>query len=247
MNPAPPRRRPPARSGGPTLAARLGELAASGATPCFLAVDELHYGQNLAALLRLADAGQVHGLVLPPSRSHPGANRTVRRMAGAACDRVPIHREGLMSALTTLRRAGVLVVGAAEDGSALFDEVDYAGATAFVLGGEDKGVSSAVRKKCDVLVRLPMTGRVPSLNVAATAAVLVFERLRQQRAAAAPAALASEVAPPAPEVSAAGAPEVSAAGAPEVSAAGAPEVSAAGAPEAAPPAPAPEVPAGGDA
>lgn len=177
-----PRRRPPARSTGPTLVARLAELHESGETPCFLAVDELHYGQNLAALLRLADAGGVHGLVLPPSRSHPGPNRAVRRLAGEACDRIPLHREGLQSALTTLRRDGVLVVGAAEDGAAPFDGVDLTGPTAFVLGGEDKGLSPAVRKKCDVLVRLPMAGHVPSLNVAATAAVLVFERLRQRRA-----------------------------------------------------------------
>lgn len=178
----PPPRRPVINS-GPTLNERLDEVFEARDVPFFLAVDELHHGQNLATLLRVADAGGVHGIVLPPARSHPGPTRPVRQMAGAACDRVPLHREGLQSALTTLRRAGVLVVGAAEDGDKLFDELDYRYATAFVLGGEDKGLSPAVRKKCDVLVRLPMHGHVPSLNVAATASVLVFERMRQIRGA----------------------------------------------------------------
>lgn len=174
-----------ARSTGPTLAARLEEVWEAGETPFFLAVDELHHGQNLGTLLRVADAAGVHGIVLPPARSHPGPNRAVRQLAGAACDRIPLHREGLQSALSTLRRAGVLVVGAAEQATEDFDAVDYTLATAFVLGGEDKGLSDAVRRKCDVLVRLPMHGHVPSLNVAATASVLAFERLRQLRAEAA--------------------------------------------------------------
>lgn len=171
--------------GGQTLIDRVREVEASGETPCFLAVDELHYGQNVATLLRIADAGGLHGLILPPSRSHPGLTRPVRAQAGRAAGRVPLLREGLMSALSSLRRAGILVVGAHEHAEQTFDEVDASGATVFVLGGEDKGLTEAVRKKCDVLVRLPLRGHVPSLNVAATAAVLVFERLRRERVAAA--------------------------------------------------------------
>ena len=173
--------RRPANLGGPTLTARLREVQERGEAPCFLAVDELHYGQNVAALLRIADAGGVHGLILPPSRSHPGLTRPVRQLAGGAAGRVPILREGLMSALTNLRRAGVLVVGADEHAEQSYDDVDATGATVFVLGGEDKGVTDAVRRKCDMLVRLPLRGHVPSLNVAATAAVLVFERVRRMR------------------------------------------------------------------
>ena len=166
--------------GGPTLRARLDEVVAAGESPCFLAVDELHYGQNLASLLMTADAAGVHGIVLPPARSL-SVTSAVRRLAGLAADRVPLLREGLMSALTTLRRSGVLVVGASEHATETFDVVDYVSATVFVLGGEDKGLSPAVQKKCHVLVGLPMHGRVPSLNVAATGAVLAFERLRQIR------------------------------------------------------------------
>ncbi len=169
---------------GVSLAERLRELEEQGlADACFIAVDELHYGQNLATLLRIGAAAGVHGIILPPSRSHPGLTPAVERMAGDVAREVPIVRQGLMAALTNLRRAGYLVIGAWEHGPLPFDGVDYTGRVAFVLGGEDKGLTPAVQKKCDALVSLPMQGPVPSLNVAATASVLVLERLRQlQRA-----------------------------------------------------------------
>ena len=169
-----------ALSRGPTLAAWLSAVGSEGARAALLAVDELHYGQNLAALLRIADAGGVGGVVLPPARSHPGLTPAVRDLAGAAAVRVPLIRQGLFASLAQLRRAGYLIVGACEDAPKAFHEVDYTVApVAFVLGGEDKGLSSALRAKCEELVSLPMRGQVPSLNVAATAAVLVYERLRQ--------------------------------------------------------------------
>lgn len=170
-----------------SAAALLDQLESDGVTPCVMAVDELHYEQNLANLLRLADATGIHALVLPPSRSVKGITPAVRSLAGPAADRIPIVREGLMSALTTMRRRGLLVIGATESGSELYDAIDYTGATAFVLGGEDKGVTAAVERKCDALVRLPLHGHVSSLNVAATAAVLAFERRRQMELAAATA------------------------------------------------------------
>ncbi len=178
-------RRRKTAGGGPTVAKRLRELEGRGVENiCFVAVDELHYGQNLATLLRIGAVAGLHGIILPPNRSHPGLTPAVESMAGSAAHKVPIVRQGLMSALTTLRRAGFLVIGAWEHAPALFDEVDYGGRVAIVLGGEDKGVTEAVQKKCDGLVRLPMSGPVPSLNVAATASVLVFERLRQLHLAA---------------------------------------------------------------
>ena len=180
----PPQRRhgPKGRTTGPTLATRIEEMRAAGRESAFLALDELHYGQNLAALLQIAAAGGVDGIVLPPARSHPGVTPTVRRLAGAAADLTPLHRQGLMASLAQFRRAGYLIVGAWEGAERDYHELDYTIApVVFALGGEDKGLTKSVRSRCEELVRLPMRGAVPSLNVAATAAVLVFERLRQLR------------------------------------------------------------------
>jgi 23S rRNA (guanosine2251-2'-O)-methyltransferase len=105
----------------------------------------------------------------------------VWRISAGASEYIPVVRESTMSALKVLRRAGVLVVGADEDATQSFDEVDLCGPVALVMGGEHKGVSAAVRDRCDHLVSLPMRGRIPSLNVSVAAALMIYEKVRQER------------------------------------------------------------------
>ena len=85
---------------------------------------------------------------------------------------------GISSALADIRRAGVRVIGADMDGAPPW-EIDLTGPIAFVLGGEDKGLTDPVRKRCDAIAGIPLAGGLQSLNVSVTAGVLLFERVRQ--------------------------------------------------------------------
>ncbi len=165
-----------------TVRARLDDLHAEGADPCFVLVDEANYEHNLGAVLRSALGAGVHAVVIPTQRGK-GVTPVVQRVAMGGAEAVPVVREGLSSALATLRRAGVRVVGADMDGTPVWD-LDLTGPVAFVIGGEDKGLSPTLRERCDHIAAVPLEGGLESLNLSVTAAVMLFERARQRRAAA---------------------------------------------------------------
>jgi 23S rRNA (guanosine2251-2'-O)-methyltransferase len=162
-----------------TLAQRLDDVLDSGQRPFFVLVDEVNYEHNLGAILRSALGAGVHGVVVPVRRGK-GLTAVVQRVAMGGAEEVPLIREGLSSALATLRKAGVRVIGADMDGEPCWD-VPMQGALALVLGGEDKGLSPTLRERCDAIVRVPTGGELESLNVSVSAAVLMFEKVRQDR------------------------------------------------------------------
>jgi 23S rRNA (guanosine2251-2'-O)-methyltransferase len=103
----------------------------------------------------------------------------VQRVAMGGAEAVPVVREGLSSALATIQRAGITTVGADMDGVPPWT-LDLRGPVALVLGGEDKGLSAPLRKRCDFIAGIPLAGGLQSLNVSVSAAVLMFERVRQR-------------------------------------------------------------------
>jgi 23S rRNA (guanosine2251-2'-O)-methyltransferase len=164
-----------------TVQSTLDELQESGATPFLLLVDQVQYEQNLGAILRTAEAAGVQAVIVP--KSHNALlTPVVRRISAGASEHLPLVRESPMAALAAMRRAGLRIVGADEHAPAGFDEADLTGPIALVLGGEHKGLSEPVRARCDLLVSVPMRGRTPSLNVSVAAALLLYERVRQERA-----------------------------------------------------------------
>ncbi len=162
-----------------TVAARLDAVLDAGEYPFFVLVDEVNYEHNLGAILRSALGAGVHGVIVPVRRGK-GLTAVVQRVAMGGAEEVPLIREGLSSALATLRRAGVRVVGADMDGEPCWD-VPMTGSLALVLGGEDKGLSPTLRERCDAIARVPIGGDLDSLNVSVTGAVLMFEKVRQDR------------------------------------------------------------------
>lgn len=178
----------------PTVAALLDQLFAEGKQPFVVLVDEVQYEHNLGAILRSALGAGVHAVVVPVVRGK-GLTPVVQRVAMGAAEEVPLIREGLSSALAALRRAGVPVVGADMDGRPVWD-VRMDGALALVLGGEDKGLSPALRDRCDAIAAVPLQGELESLNVSVTAGVMLFEKVRQDRVAAARAAARAATPPP---------------------------------------------------
>jgi 23S rRNA (guanosine2251-2'-O)-methyltransferase len=149
--------------------------------PFVVLVDEVQYEHNLGAILRSALGAGVDAVIIPVTRGK-GLTPVVHRVSMGGAEAVPVIREGISSALAELRRAGVRVIGADMDGAPPW-AVPMTGALAIVLGGEDKGLTDPVRKRCDAIVGVPLAGGLESLNVSVTAGVLLFERVRQMAAA----------------------------------------------------------------
>jgi 23S rRNA (guanosine2251-2'-O)-methyltransferase len=149
-----------------------------------LALDGVEDPQNLGALLRTADGAGVDGVVLTERRSAPLSPVAIKASAGAA-EHVRIARVvNLVRALEQLQAANIWSVGLDERGAIDYDEFDFTGNCVLVLGREGAGLHDLVKKTCDHLLRIPMTGGVSSLNVSAAGAVVLYEAARQRRHAA---------------------------------------------------------------
>jgi 23S rRNA (guanosine2251-2'-O)-methyltransferase len=154
------------------------------ASRLLLALDGVEDPQNLGALLRVADGAGVDGVVLTERRSAPLSPVAVKASAGAA-EHLRIARVvNLVRALEELKRRNIWVIGLDERGATDYDQFDFTGNCVLVLGREGAGLHDLVRRTCDHLLRIPMTGGVSSLNVSAAGAVVLYEAARQRRAKA---------------------------------------------------------------
>ncbi|MEZ4319777.1 MAG: 23S rRNA (guanosine(2251)-2'-O)-methyltransferase RlmB [Myxococcota bacterium] len=150
--------------------------------PFLLLCDELTYEHNLGAILRSALGFGVDGLFLPTKRGAQ-LSPVVQRVAMGAVEDVPIVRESPYAALKLIQKAGIPVWGADMSGRPA-DRVDLTGPVAFVMGGEGRGLSDGIRKRCDGVVSIPLHGGLESLNVSVAAALLMYEKRRQDRTGA---------------------------------------------------------------
>ena len=156
------------------------------APPLVVVLDGIEDPRNLGAIARTVDAAGGSGLVVPERRAAPVTGSAVKASAGALVH-VPVARVvNLVRALEELKAAGVWTIGLeAEADQSLYD-LDLRLPSAFVIGGEGRGLHRLVRERCDWRAALPMRGRVSSLNASVAAAAALFEAVRQ-RSAAAPA------------------------------------------------------------
>jgi 23S rRNA (guanosine2251-2'-O)-methyltransferase len=144
-------------------------------------LDHLTDPHNVGAIVRTAEAAGADGLVLPARRS-AGVNATVRKAAAGAAAHLPIARvPNIAEAIRLMKKAGVWVVGADTSPEATeLARADLGRDLAIVIGGEGSGLAQLVKRECDYLVRIPMRGRVASLNASVASAILIYEALRQQ-------------------------------------------------------------------
>jgi len=148
--------------------------------PLVLVLDGIEDPQNFGSLLRVADATGTCGVVIRKKRSCEITPSVVRASAGA-CEHVRVARVGsIADAVSRLKEAGLFVVGADAGASTEFTGARLDGPAAIVLGSEGKGLERLVRERCDLLVSIPMLGRVESLNVSVAGALLLYEALRQR-------------------------------------------------------------------
>ena len=160
------------------LAARVGTAD----PPLALVLDGVADPRNLGAIIRTAECAGAHGLFVPERRA-AGLTETVAKAAAGALEYVPVARVTNLARLADeLKGRGVWTVGTAADAELSYTDWDWTQPCALVLGGEGEGLRRLVRERCDVLVRIPLRGHIPSLNVSVAAAVLLYEALRQRTA-----------------------------------------------------------------
>jgi len=146
-----------------------------------LVVDSLQDPQNFGVLLRSAEGAGVDGVVIPHHRAVGLTPAVTKTSAGASEHLLIADVANLRQAIDALKEKGIWVVAADESGDLLYDEVDYRGPTAIIIGGEGEGIRRLVLEGADQAVRLPMEGMVKSLNAAAAGTVMLYEALRQRR------------------------------------------------------------------
>ena len=146
-------------------------------------LDGIQDPQNLGAVLRTAEAAGAHGLILPRDRA-AGITPAAARASAGATEHLPVARvTNLAVFLDWVKPRGVWVVGADPSGDQLLYDVDLRDPLALVIGAEGQGLRPLVKSRCDVLVRIPISGKVTSLNASCAAAVCVFEVIRQRQRA----------------------------------------------------------------
>lgn len=155
-------------------------LASADEGRLFLALDGVQDPHNLGACLRTAEAAGVSAVIVPKDRA-AGLTAVARKVAAGSAERIPVVAvTNLSRSLAKLKDAGYWLTGLDGDGVETIYDVDLRGPVVIVMGAEGEGMRRLTRENCDRVVRIPMLGKVESLNVSAATAVCLFEALRQR-------------------------------------------------------------------
>lgn len=145
-----------------------------GESPFIIVLDKIEDPHNLGAIIRTAECAGAHGVIIPERRS-AGLSYTVEKTSAGALEYMPVVRvKNISAVLQKLKDKGIWVYGADMDGEH-YKKVNFDGAVALVIGNEGKGISPLVSKDCDVIVSLPMKGKINSLNASVAAGILMYE------------------------------------------------------------------------
>ena len=158
----------------------LEEAAARGENALLVICDELSDPHNLGAIMRSAECAGAHGVIIPKRRS-VGLTATVAKASAGAVEYMKVARvTNINNTINELKGKGVWIFGTAAEGSIPMYRADLTGPAAIVIGSEGDGMSPLVSKNCDVMVHIPMKGRISSLNASAAASILLYEAVRQR-------------------------------------------------------------------
>ena len=148
--------------------------------PFFLILDCIEDPRNLRAIVRVADAAGIHGIIIQAHRSAP-LGSVVSKVSAGAIEYVPVALvPNIKHAMHQMRERGIMVVGADAGSKDLVWDIDLKVPLALVIGSEGKGIRKTVCNICDVLVSIPMKGKINSLNVSVAAGIFAFEILRKR-------------------------------------------------------------------
>lgn len=151
-----------------------------GESPFVVIADGITDPHNLGSIIRTANAAGAHGVIIPKNRS-AALNATVSKVSAGAVEYTPVVRvTNLSQTMKQLQDKGLWIVGTDLSATQTHSQCDLTGALAIVIGSEGEGMSRLVRENCDFLVKIPMIGRIESLNASVAAGVLLYEAVRQR-------------------------------------------------------------------
>lgn len=155
-------------------------LYEEGKVPFILLLDGITDVRNLGAIARTCECAGVHAIVVPATNSAGINADAVKTSAGALHTLTVCREKTLREAILFLKNSGVHLIAATEKAATDYTEADYSGPTAIVMGAEDTGVSPEHLRLCDELVRIPLYGKIASLNVSVAAGILIYEALKHR-------------------------------------------------------------------
>lgn len=149
--------------------------------PLILILDEIQDPQNLGAIIRTAECAGVHGVIIPKHNSAP-ITSTVTKASTGAVEYVAMARvTNIAQTIDELKENGVWIVGTDSSADKKYTELDYKIPLALVVGSEGRGMRRLVKEKCDFLVKIPLFGKIDSLNASVAAGIILYEVIKQRQ------------------------------------------------------------------
>ena len=146
--------------------------------PFIVILDEIEDPHNLGSIIRTAELCGVHGIIIP-KRRNVGVTSTVYKCSAGAIEHMKIAKvTNINSTIDILKEKGIWIYGADIEGKDFSYNTDFSGACALIIGSEGKGISSLTLKKCDLLVKIPMIGKINSLNASVAGGIMMYEVLK---------------------------------------------------------------------
>lgn len=148
--------------------------------PFILILDGIEDPHNLGSIIRTAETAGVHGIIIPKRRS-ASVNSTVSKVSAGAVEHMKIARvNNINETIRYLKENGVWICGTDMDAKKYYYQEDYTGPIAIVIGSEGFGMSRLVKENCDFLVKIPMKGKITSLNASVSAGIVIYEAVKQR-------------------------------------------------------------------
>jgi 23S rRNA (guanosine2251-2'-O)-methyltransferase len=154
----------------------LDELLQADKQPFFVLINEVHHQQNLGAIIRTAECAGCSGVIIP---SKTKITAEITRASMGATEHIPIIQENIFNAIKLLKKNAIKIVGLEATGTKTIYEGDLRGSIALIIGGEHSGITKSLLTKCDIVLKIPLFGKINSLNMSNAAAIALFEKIRQ--------------------------------------------------------------------
>lgn len=149
-------------------------------TPFYVLLDHLEDPQNVGAILRSAECAGVQGIVIPKVRSAGMTGTVVKTSAGAVFHLPVAEVSNIAQSIERMKKEDIWIVGTHQEGETFYYDVDFTLPVAIVIGAEGEGMKQLVKNKCDFVVKIPLLGKIKSLNAASAASIIFFEVVRQR-------------------------------------------------------------------
>ena len=158
----------------------LDEAKKRNENPFILILDGIEDPHNLGAIIRTAETAGVHGIIIPKRRA-ASVNSTVNKVSAGAVEYMKIARvNNINDTIRFLKDSGVWIIGTDINATKYYYEEDYKGSIAIVIGSEGFGMNRLVKENCDLLVKIPMKGKITSLNASVSAGITIYEVTKQR-------------------------------------------------------------------